>query len=230
MKGCLKIVAIVIVAFIGLAVLVGIFGNSSDEKKSKETNVVEAAFTDKELAELDSLNEVTKQQNKEELETLKKKFIYKADEFNNTGWYYHKTWGTNWLNRSGLVCRVNAKGYIYMESQYHGDSWIFHNKAIVKIGESVYETEHIPLYSNHHHTDNNYNGVYEVNKYVNGLDNGIIYQIAQNHDKEIKVRFAGDQKIKDFTLGKQDKQAIADCSRLAQLIILNDHHSEEPNL
>lgn len=158
-------------------------------------------------------------QNREALEKLKKNFSFKKDEFKNSGWYTHKnqTVNNSW-SRTCLATPVDADGYIYLTSQYYGDSWLFHSKVMVKTGSAVLEAGEVSTLSNDHHTQIGSGSVWEINHYTNNRDNGIIKLIAENYDKEIKVRFVGQQYEKDITLSKQDKVAIKESYELSELL------------
>lgn len=159
---------------------------------------------------------INKNELKKEFNILKKKFKSKKDEFNNVEWFTHK-------NQVGLCCRnylmahVNLNGFMYLEDQYYSSDWIFHTSIQVKIGNKVYNSYTVETYSKNNRTDNSGGSVWENIDYIDG-DNGIIKAIADNYDKEIKVRFNGREYYHDFTLPKSDKEAIKDSYRLYYLL------------
>lgn len=162
-------------------------------------------------------NEIALQENVEKLEKLKKKFNFKQDEFKGDGWYTHLQAGDVSWNRIYLSTPVNSSGYIYLISHYYASDWLFHTKVMAKVGERVIETEDIPLYSDDHDSDNNSGSIYEINHYTRNRDNGIIKLIAENYDKEIKVRFVG-KYYRDMVLSEQNKIAIKESYDLSDLI------------
>ena len=156
---------------------------------------------------------------KKQLADLKTKFDYKYDEFEKKGWYTAKSQSAESTSYKTLLrAFVNNSGYIYLASQYHGDDWIFHTKATVKIGDTVYTTEDIPSYDSNNERTNSTGGVWEEISFIGGKDNGILKAIAESGDLPIKVRLSGDQDLKDFTLSQKDQQAIKDAYQLSDLI------------
>jgi hypothetical protein len=87
----------------------------------------------------------------------------------------------------------------------------------VKIDEIVVETPTVATYDENHHTEIGSSGVWETNHYVEGSES-IIKLIAENIDKEIKVRFVGREYYKDIILSKKDKIAIKESFELAQIL------------
>ena len=45
--------------------------------------------------------------------------------------------------------------------------------------------------------------------------------IASNYDKEISIRFKGDQKSKDIILSEEDKIIITECFKLSQCLTVS---------
>lgn len=166
--------------------------------------------------EKEALAAIEAEKNKKAFENLKRKFTYKKDEFKDIGFYTHKTWGKNWKNRCTLTSDVNSSGYVWLNSNYSREDWLFHTRIIVKIGDETIRSEEVPTYSDNHRTDNAGGRVWEVITYND--DKGILKAIAENSDKKIKVRFEGDKYYHDVTLSSKDKLALKDCYELGQLI------------
>jgi len=154
--------------------------------------------------------------NQKEFDQLKAKFTYKKDEFQDIGFYNHKRWGNYWPNRTTLTAGVNSSGYAWLNSNYHADDWLFHTKITVLIGEDKYQSATVPSYNDNNRRENEGGKVWEVITYEN--EKAILRAISSNVDKTIKVRFTGDKYYHDITLRSGDKQAIAECYRLAELI------------
>jgi hypothetical protein len=159
------------------------------------------------------------EENKKRLTVLKKNFVYNEDEFNNIGWYTHRSQTANnsW-NRKLLKANVNSSGYIYLEDQYHSSDWIFHKRIEVKIGDNIYKSEEVPTFNEDNKTSNSSDSVWEDIHYSGNKDNGIIKAIVENNSLPVKVRFIGREYYSDFTLSNKDIQAIKDSYELSELI------------
>lgn len=199
------ILTIILAIGIGIPVISGIVGDST----STTSDTVAVAPVDPVKLEAD----------KKELEILKKNFDYKYDEFDKKGWYTHKSQTiSNSLSRTYLKVLVNNTGYNYLESQYYGSDWLFHTRVEVKIGDAIYKSDDVSTFDENNSRDNTGGSVWETISYTKDRDNGIIVAIALAGDTPIKVRFAGDEGVKDITLSKKDQQAIQDSYRLSQLL------------
>lgn len=155
---------------------------------------------------------------RKEFESLKKKFIINHDDFQNTTWYTHKQWGKYWPNRCTIVVKVRGNGTYYVESNYwDSDDWCFHENVIVSAANQVLRSPKVETYSEEHLSDNEPYNLWEVNQYLKG-DNGIAEFIKSNADGPVKVRFEGKRNIKDVTLSSNDKKAIVESLRIAELL------------
>lgn len=195
-----------------------------DSSPTKEDFAKEGASIDSTIRAVDEVigkNERglywSKEKSKRIFDSLKSHFFKSNDEFEKISWYTHKILGDHdyWSNRCTIVARVRNDGFEYMESNFHGSDWIFHNKITVLIGDKIIESPFIPTYSKDHKTDNNENGVWEVNCYNQTGDNGILKAISEDTNAVIKVRFQGDQKVRDVILSKADKKAISESNLLS---------------
>lgn len=197
------ILTVLLIIFVGIPLLSTIINTAS-----KKTPDVEQKVT---------VSPEVLAQNKQEFETLKTKFTYEDDEFNDMGWYSSKDQTS--YSRNSIRIMINNEGYAYLISQYYGNDWIFHTNMQARIGETVYTSTTIPTFDDHNYRDVSGDGhVYEQVSYSGTKDNGILKAIANSGDQEVKVRLTGDQLSKDFVLSKVDKQAIIDGYRLAQLL------------
>jgi hypothetical protein len=134
-------------------------------------------------------------------------FNYEKDDFGGMGWWSHKN---NTNSGIALSCQIRDDGYIYLESRYIGDDWIFHTHIKVNINDTIYTSAIVEETS-----DNNEGkvlsdaSVLEQVSYVNGGDNGILNAIYSTSDTEIKIRFCG-KKNYDYILTKENIQLIKD--------------------
>jgi hypothetical protein len=166
-------------------------------------------------SEIAELKKVERKKLLSEFESLKKKFHYKKDEFENIGFYTHKRWGNFRINRTTLKAGVNSSGYYWLRSNYYASDWIFHTSITVLIGEKTIKSKKVPTYSDEHITENEGGYIWEIVTYGNS---NILREIATNVDKTIKVRFNGNQYHKDITLSQGDKNALKDCYDLSVMI------------
>jgi hypothetical protein len=205
-----KIIGVIVVLFI-LTVIIPSF---SDQKTSSSETKTTAQITPS-----IPIDPAILEANKKQLADLKTKFNYKYDEFEKKGWYEAKTQNVdNTFNTQMLKVHINNVGYAYIEDQYYGDDWIFHTRIEVKIGDAIYKSEDIQSYDPNNVRTNTGGVVWETISYTGDKDNGIFKAIANSGDTVIKVRFAGDRGVKDFTLSKRDQQAIKDAYQLSDLI------------
>jgi hypothetical protein len=218
----LLFVLTVTVATIGCSNQTSTDKQTTDTKKDTVDLVQKAKADSIKKAQADSIakvNEAQRADNLKRRDALKKNFNYKKDEFKDVGFYIHKSQTVdNSYNRKCLITHINSNGYIYLEDQYYADDWIFHTSIQVKIGDKIYNSSVVETYSDHNKTQNSGGSVWENITYTDDQDEKIIKAIADNADKEIKVRFNGKQYYSDFTLSKKDKQAIKDGYELSELI------------
>lgn len=165
-------------------------------------------------AELAAMDAKIKEEAIKNLPILKKKFNFKKDEFKEIGWYTHKNQAG--ATRTTLLVHVNDKGFLYLESQYHRDDWIFHDHVQVKAGELVLSSPTIPRTHENNVTEVG-DGVWENVHYLDGVD-AILTLIESNQKKPIKVRFEGRQRYYDMTLSEKDKTAIVEAIELSKAI------------
>ena len=206
-----KLVGAFVLLLLLVIIIPALGGKKSPSSGSSKTSQVAApAPVDPAVLEAD----------KKTLADLKTKFKYTYDEFEKKGWYEAKTQNVdNTWNKQVLKVYVNNVGYAYLSDQYYGESWIFHTRVEVKIGDTVYKSDDIPTYDSDNSTHNSGGSVWESLSYTGGRDNGIIKAIAESGDAAVLVRFTSDQGQKDFTLAKRDQEAIKDAYELSNLII-----------
>lgn len=202
-------VAAVIIVLVVMGMISGATGSKTPSGESPHAIATAAPVDPAKLAA-----------DKARLAELKTKFNYKYDEFEKKGWYEAKSQVVaNTFNSQMLKVNVNNVGYAYLEDQYYGDDWLFHDHVEVKIGDAIYKSDEIPSYDPNNSTNNSSGSVWENISYTADRDNGIIKAIAESGDAPVKVRFAGGSAgVKDFTLTKRDQQAIKDAYELSNLI------------
>lgn len=198
----IKIVVAIAALIIGIA--------SSWHLKANNKSRIETVNINKE-------SEFTLEENKEKLEKQKKKFFFEKNEFTGGGIYTYITDNYNSLGDSTLSLPVYADGRSYLTSTYYGRDWLFHTKVMVRVGNIIKETEEIPIYSDNHSTANSSDLAIEINTYRGHNGNEIIKLIAENYDKEIKVRFVGKYYI-DIKLSNHDKTGIKESHELSKLL------------
>lgn len=210
-KGCLKSGKIIIIVLgcilLLMLLLVAKSCNNTDEKSAVKINDGNKQNQSQLPVGIDS-NDI-----KRDIDSMLHDFIKEDDEFQKITFYTHKIFGKNWNNRNTIRVVVRGNGSYYMESNYYGKDWLFHNQIIILINGSTISSPQIMLTDKAHKTDNTAYEVWEVNDYNN--DNAILGNIAALKNKEIKVRFVGQQNDVDATLSKADKDAIAESYDLA---------------
>jgi len=227
MKTILKIAG----AFILFIVLIQMCSDGSSDStasnySSDNDNPTSAAGASSGLSTAD-LKEMLESDRKL-LADAKKNFVFEGDEFTGGGWYKHKLWDINKiLHKTLLTANVNQDGYAYLVSNYYGDDWIFHESITVKIDDRVIDSDVVPTYEKNNVHENTGGSVWETIHFTEERDNRILSSIGANPEKTIKVRLNGRNYHKDYALSKNDKQAIADCAFLSELIkSVNDKEAQ----
>lgn len=128
--------------------------------------------------------------------------------------YLHQHW-TNWpINRTTLSVTIDQNGQIELLSHYNGETALAHSQVLVKIGQTVYDSTHIP-YFDEVLTASDVSKVKEMNSYTAEKDVEIIKQIAQAANEKVEVLLLGRDKSHSFLLSEADKQAIQESYHLA---------------
>ncbi len=166
----------------------------------------------------DSIANLNKEEYKKKLELLKKNFVFYKDEFSTVGSYRHKyqTNENSW-NRICLRTEIYESGSIYLESMYYAHNYLFITQVEVKIGDSLYWSDDVPIYSDYNRKKSGGGMIVEYVTYTPSQQNGIVEAIANSGDLPVRVRFVGDQYY-TFTLSWKDKQAIKESYELSKLI------------
>jgi hypothetical protein len=213
----------IILGFFAVIFILGWIGSLSDTQPSSTLSEPESASeannsTTRPIndlkAEFAEMDAKAKEESIKKLPALKKKFNYEKDEFKDTGWYTHKNQAG--ATRTTLLVHVNDKGFIYLESQYHREDWIFHDHVQVKAEELILSSPTVSR-SDKNNVTQVADGVWENVHYLEGVD-AIMTLIETNQKKIIKVRFEGRQYNYDMTLSDRDKTAIAEAIALSKAI------------
>lgn len=140
--------------------------------------------------------------------------------YNSAGWFTHQNQTVdNSYDRSYLAAPVNTNGDTYLQSDFTGSDWIFHEQVVVKIaGSGVFESAAVRTYDRDNHETNGSGSVWETISFTNGRDNGILDAIVLNPDSQATVRFEGRSNRRDMTLAKRDRVAISESVKLARAI------------
>jgi len=134
---------------------------------------------------------------------------------------YYDDYGKIFPNtdKSGLMTRVvkNARGVRILFYSVHSSSdWLFHDYFKINIGGEIKlesSTDKSPI----REVDSG-NGIYELNLYSNDQDFNIIKLIAENSDKEIKIRLYGREFYRDYELDGFQKKGIEQSYKLYNLL------------
>lgn len=150
---------------------------------------------------------------------LKTKFVSSKDEITGIEFYTHKTFGKYWPNRKTLKAICSSEGYMYLQSVYHDDDWLFHTHVVVKFSDNtIMETQPVPSFDKNNKTDNDSGNIWEVISYEDGSP--IISKIAANPAEKVYVRYIGRQHYDDTYLSKADKNALRDTWQLVEYMSL----------
>lgn len=144
------------------------------------------------------------------------KFIESKDEFKNLTFYTHKRFGKYWPNRKTLTCGLNSDGYIWLNSNYFSENWLFHTMVTVLIGDEKFSTQNVERYESNNRTQIGNGKIWEVITYEN--EGQILEKIANSNEKTIKVRFHGKEFYDDIVLSKKDIEAISDSWKFSIII------------
>ncbi|MFW6389345.1 MAG: hypothetical protein ACOCZI_01795 [Marinilabiliaceae bacterium] len=144
-----------------------------------------------------------------ELEPLLDNFIT-SDEYGSETIYIHRRQRPeNSYHRTFIRAHLDASGDFYISSRYHGKNWLRHNQIrVYNAGKSV-KSEEISEDSFNNRRFEDGKDKFEIVRYKEGADNGIVDFIASNVEKSLKVEYIGDKHY--FIVMEQfDKEAIRD--------------------
>jgi hypothetical protein len=198
------------IAVLAIVMMAGCNLQSAEElaniEKHKQDSI---AIADSIQAKQESIKKAEREKiNAVKIDSMKKFFIVKSDEFSGGTYYYHKNWGVNWPNRTTIYCYINNSGYIYLISNYFSTDWLFHTSITVLVDSKKFYSEEVETFKDANKTEVGYGCLWENVTY---LSDDIIKAIASSTDKKIKVRFNGKQYYKDIELSDRDKKAFKQC-------------------
>jgi len=144
-----------------------------------------------------------------ELDPLLENFI-ESDEYGSEMIYIHRRQRPEIsYHRTFLRAHLDASGDFYISSRYHGKKWIRHNQIrVYNAGESV-KSEEIPEDSFNNRRFEDGRDKFEIVRYKDGADNGIVNFISSNVEKPLKVEYIGDDHYY-IVMEQFDKEAIRD--------------------
>ncbi len=144
-----------------------------------------------------------------ELGPLLENFIA-SDEYGSETVYMHRRQRPEIsYHRTFLKAHLDESGDFYISSQYHGKEWLRHNQIrVYNAGKSV-KSEKIPEdgFNNRRFEDGE--DKFEIVRYKDGADNGVVDFIASNVEKPLKVEYIG-EKHYYVVMEQFDKEAIRD--------------------
>lgn len=164
--------------------------------------------------------------NNNELESLKKQFIYKKDkEYDEVGTYYPKEiYSTSLPQNSTLRSAVNEKGEIYIESVFVGGRKHNQLAVVTKDGkkmETVSETSDGLNYSFIHSGKG-----YETIRFTEKTENGVIRFISDNVDRPMTLQLKG-KNTDSYLLSQNMKSGVSKSYKLKQLITKQDSLNQQ---
>jgi len=119
--------------------------------------------------------------------------------------------------RSYIKPALDSAGNYYITSYLCCGSFIHHTRIKASAGDQSIESEEVPFndFENRHLDDGQYK--WEIVKFKDGKDNGVIDFIAQNADKPIKIQYIGKSSTAVF-LEQYDKEAIRDSYEISLIL------------
>ncbi|WP_439184285.1 hypothetical protein [Carboxylicivirga taeanensis] len=144
-----------------------------------------------------------------ELEPLMKNFIV-SDDYGEKQILIHKRQKPeNSYSRVYLRAHLDLEGNFYISSRYTGAERIYHDQIKVYFSGNEALSEVVPEdgFNNRYFEDGEM--TWEVVKYKDGKDNGVVDFIARNASQSLKVQFRG-KKYYYIVMEKFDKEAIRD--------------------
>ena len=184
-----------------------IYANNAAKNLLKE---VRFEVMQRKESELDSLKVTISQ--------LEKSFVKEKTEFDRYAQYIHKrqTFKRAW-DRSYIQVHLNARGELYLSSNYHGENWLDHTGLRVYDSGDDAKTEKIPIGTVDNHRSDFMEAKWEKVSYRNGKDNGVIEFIAQHVDRNLKAVFLG-KEYYYIILETYDKEAVRDALALSKAL------------
>lgn len=156
------------------------------------------------------------------LEPMMKNFIV-SDEYGTEKILIHKRQKPeNSYNRTFLRAHLNESGDFYISSRYHGSDWIYHQQIKVYNKDQSVFTEVVPEDGFDNRRFDDQGAKWEIVKYKEGKDNGVIDYIASHWKDPLKVQYIG-KRNSYIVLEQFDKEAIRDGYEIS--FILKELHS-----
>lgn len=150
---------------------------------------------------------------------LSKDFVYKPGPLpGHPGEYTHKRQKiSNSYDRVFIKAHVQDDGVFYISSRYHGKSFIKHNAIRVYNQGLSMQTLEVPLDNVKNRRFDDGEEKWEIVRYYDDYENGVINFVASNIDQPLKVVFLGD-KYHYIVMEKFDKEAIVKGALLASVL------------
>lgn len=145
-------------------------------------------------------------------------FTLAKDDFQDKGWYTHKNFGKKAAGRKTLKAHVREDGFIYLESQWYGNDWIFHNHIKVRVGSLILSSPTIETSNKYNKQEGAGSHFWENVYYRETGDNGIIQAIADSTSKPVKVRFEGRKFNHDIILTDEEKRSFKESYELSEIL------------
>lgn len=151
------------------------------------------------------------------LKELLPRFRFDRDEVRGGGWYEHYR-VLEWGGGTHLAAPVTADGEIYLRATYRGDSWVFAERLVARIGERVLESGRISSRSADNQRRVVSGGVTETLHFANVTDGLILATIASDPSQPARIRFEGSERSDDVVLTAADRRGLAEAFELASIL------------
>lgn len=208
-KGCLIIFA----AIFGVLLIIGVIGKDDDDKKPSSgtnTTIVDEGYEklkdSLKLRDLDVLSQ--------KIQKIKGKFKEEYDDIEGITWIYPNSKPVYTNSKAFYVyLGLSDKDQVWkrLVIRYHGDSWLFLQKIIIKTDNNTYT-----LNANNSKRDHNADVWEWIDIQPTTIEDIIINDIIGS--KTTKVRFVGKQYHNDWTLTPKEIKGLKDIEEYYSLL------------
>ncbi|TAJ15331.1 hypothetical protein DMA11_01460 [Marinilabiliaceae bacterium JC017] len=152
-----------------------------------------------------------------ELKPLMKNFIVSSEYGSKKKLIHKRQKPENSYHRVYLRVHLDLDGNFYISSRFTGTKRIHHNQIKVYVGSKHALSEKVPEDGFNNRSFDDGENQWEVVKYKEGKDNGVIDFISDNWNKSLKVQFIG-KKYYYIIMEKFDKEAIRDANEISYIL------------
>jgi hypothetical protein len=156
-----------------------------------------------------------------ELPEVSQSFVFQKDpEFESIGHYVHKKQLTeNNSGRTYLQFKVDEHGKLIITSFFCGSSPLYHSSIRVSTKDGLYaETIPVPRDGAMNYSFKDNGLVYEMVRFNNKTENGVVNFILLHQQVPVKVELIGRRKVV-YYLSEQDKKILKEATDLSAVLL-----------